>query len=59
MKPGVRPGEEDDPLPILYWETEQNTYSMLEAEGALSMKDLSKHFKNEIKTVSTENFLQK
>ena len=59
MKPGVGPGEEDDPLPILYWETEQNTYSMLEAEEALSMKDLSKHFKNEIKTVSTENFLQK
>ena len=30
-------------------ETEQCTNSTL--EGALSMKDLSKHFKNEIKTV--------
>ena len=28
-------------------------------EGALSMKDLSKHFKNEIKTVSNENFSAK
>ena len=42
--PGVRPGEEDDPLPILYWEIEQNSYSILDVEGALSVKDLSKHF---------------
>ena len=42
--PGVRTGEEDDPLLILYWETEQNTYIILDVEGALSMKDLSKHF---------------
>ena len=55
----MRPGEEDNPLPILYWETEQNIYSILEVEGALSMKDLPKHFKNEIKTVLIENFLQK
>ena len=46
-KPGMRPGEEDDPLPILYQETEQR---ILDTEGVLSMniyqtifKDL-KHF---------------
>ena len=55
----MRPGEEYDTLPILYWETEQNTYSILEVEEALSMKDLSKHFYNDIKPVSIENFLQK
>ena len=43
-KPCVRPGEEDDPLPILYQETEQNTFRILDIEGVLSMKYLSKHF---------------
>ena len=32
---------------------------MLDIEGALIMKDLSKHFKKEIKTVSIENFSAK
>ena len=40
-KPGMRPGEEDDPLPILYQETEQR---ILDTEGVLSMKYLSNHF---------------
>ena len=45
--------------PSPHFETEQNTYRILEVERALSMKDLPKHFKNKIKTVSIENFLQK
>ena len=35
--PCVRAGEEDDPLPILYLESEQNIYSIIDLEGPLSM----------------------
>ena len=36
-KPGVGPGEDDDPLPILY--QEQNTYIILDVEEALEAQE--------------------
>ena len=52
----TRRGGRPSPHFVLSNRTEQNTYIKLDVEGALSMKDLSKHFLKEIKTVSIENF---
>ena len=30
--------------PYFYYETEENTYTILDVEGTQSMKNLSKHF---------------
>ena len=52
----TRRGGRPSPHFVLSNITEQNTYIKLDVEGALNMKDLSKHFLKEIKTVSIENF---
>ena len=55
----MRPGKEDDPLPILYQETEQNTYIILDIRSAKYERFIETFLKRDKKNVAIEDFSAK